>query len=918
MNRYLLTLALAVAFGVGASNGVVAQTTAPAPQNTEKKEEPKKDPRTEEYEKAIKDLKKLEGGFTLYQRKKDILLELPESKLNELFLVQAAFHTGPMADGLTAGFPADGFGNIQAFRFERNEDTVLLVRPNLRYRWDPTDPYALASERSFPPAILQTFRIENTNPDKKLLLVNIGNLFYGDSFRLNEMIAGMLGGPYGLERDKSGPEFVKSYPDNTVVRMKLHYFNPRPGDGNPLAALLGLGGGNQLEDDRSAPIKVTYNMWWRKKSDYMPRQFDPRVGYFTTDYFNISRFSQEDRTERLINRWNLKKKDPKAAVSEPVKPIVWVIDDSIPPQFRQATKDGILFWNQAFEKLGYKNAVQVIDKPNDPDWDHADGRYNVARWTMSEDAGYAIALFRTDPFTGEILNASVNFDANMAFYATQEYTKMLTPAADQLSMVDRALKVLTKKFDHEHDGCCPSAFIWDGNAALQAQKRQQLASQLGWRTFGCNYSTQKAEHAGAAWQGLLAVTGGRPKISQAEYLNEFIRDVTSHEIGHTMGLRHNFISSKQHTTEQLADAARVREQGITTSVMEYTPVNTMAVLKGSGVFYAPKLGTYDLHAIRYGYMDIPGATSPVGEKHMLSRVASLGGQPQYRWMTDENADTFDPNVVRFDMAKDQLNYSMKNIELARKTINYAITKMPENGKSYADRTNMLLTMLGRLFREGSLTARFVGGLNGSKNFRGDVGESPTLRPVSANEQRAAVRLIAGQLLSPDAFTLPANVKLNMTMDHNEPMVGGWTAPLRQTIASRQAGLLASLMSNATIQRVAENQYKWSGAPGAYTMDEHYATLMGAVFREIGTSRSIPDLRRDLQRFAVNALIIQSGAPANAVQEDARMLATDTLRRLSARYGEASKQSGLNGMTAVYLRDTKATIDRFLNRTAVGN
>jgi hypothetical protein len=922
MNSRITVLALAIALGLASAGNSFAQgggaSTPQAPAN-EKKEEPKKDPKTEEYEKAVKDLKRLEGNFTLYQRKKEILLELPESKLGDLFLLQAAFNTGVMGDGIAAGFPADGFGNVQAYKFERNEDSVLLVRPNIAYRWTNDDPFAAASERSFPHAILGSFRIENTNPEKKLLLVNVTNLFYGDVFRLGEMIASALGGPYQLERDKSAPEFVKSFSDNAVVRMKLHYFTPRPGSDNPLAALMGMS--NNLEDGRSAPLKVTYNFWWRKDTGYMPRVYDARVGYFTTDFFNVGRFYQNDRIERYINRWNLKKKDPNAALSEPVKPIVWVIDNSIPVQYREATKRGILFWNKAFEKVGFKNAVQVIDQPKDPDYDHADGRYNVVRWTMSEDAGYAIALFRTDPFTGEILSASVNFDANMASVSNSEYDEFAVPAVNTTAMVDRSFAVLTNKFERDHaqkGWTAADAFIFEGERERNTNRFAELASKFGWKWQSCSYQHDKTESASLGWQGLEAVSMGRPKVSQAAYVNDFITDVTSHEVGHCMGLRHNFISSTRNSVADLANDNLLRQRSITTSVMEYTPTNTVALLRGTGVFFAPTVGEYDLWAIKYGYMPIAGASTPAGERHELSKVTALSGLPQHRFMSDENADSWDPMVARFDLARDPINYAQKNIELSNRMIKYALTELPKPGQSYARRTEILQRSMVWMFRQGRLTARFVGGMKGNKNFRGDSGEQATLQPISAADQRAASQMIASKLLSANAFNLPVSARMNMTQDHANGADSSWTAPLRALISSNQTGLVASMLSSSTINRIAENAYKWGNTPGAYTMDEHYAIISGAVFSEVGKSASIDPLRRDLQRFTVNALIIQAGAPANSVHEDARMLASDTLRRLSVRYGNAAKAKGANGMTAVYLRETKANIDRFLSRNSVGN
>jgi hypothetical protein len=884
-----------------------AQTTEVKPPA---KEEPKKDPRTEEYEKAVKDLTKLEGNFTLYRRKKEILLELPEANLGKLFLVQAAFNTGFMSDTAQAGFPL-GANAVDAFRFEKNDDTVLLVRPNISVRWDKSDPLAKASERSFPEATIATFRIEATNVEKKLLLVNFTNLFYGDFLQLPDMMQA-LAGPYGLERDKSGPEWAKSYPDNTVVRMKFHYFSPRGGIGqNPILGL--LGSSPQIEDDRSIPFKVTYNLWWRQDSGYMPRIADPRVGFFTEDFYSVSRFAQDDRTERYIFRWNLKKKDPKVAISEPVKPVVWYVDSTVPDAYRQAVKDGILFWNKAFEPLGFKNAVQVLDAPkDDPDWDHADARHNVVRWAMSEDASYAIALARVDPFTGEVLNASVNLDAGMAQFAVFEHNKIAAPANN----LDRALAVFTREHESKHpENCSQDNFLWDGESAIAKAAYGEKLHSLGWTKVGCSYAKEKMMSAAEGWAALKA--GGILGVSSTKYAQDFIRATVAHEIGHTFGLRHNFIASTLNTTAELANDSLMNSRGIASSVMDYTPVNIQAVLKGRGVFFDPGIGSYDKWAIQYGYTDIPGAATPIGEKHALANIAGQSGTPGHRYMTDESADGWDPAVVRHDFGKDPLTYSTKMLEAMSRIEHYAINELPKPGEPFSKRTELLNLVMRRLFREGRNMARFVGGIHASRSFKGDPGAAATLAPVSAQEQRLAVKQIVRFCLSPSAFHWPESVMTSFSPDANDELMAGYNAPLRQTIASSQAMMYAQIMSDSTLRRIAENQFKWNGSKNGYTIDEHFSTILGSVFSDIGSgNRSVP-LRRDLQRFAVQGLIVQAGAGQGQVLEDVRMLASDALRRLRTRYDSASKNSKLDGMTAVYLRDTSALIGRFLDRKASG-
>jgi hypothetical protein len=912
MRKALLLAALTAVFATGASAPVYAQAAQNPPQEQQKaddKKEEQKDPKEEErkkkaeaYEKEVKELEKIEGAFTFYRKGKDLLLELPEDKIGKLFYVQASLQSGA-AQWLQAGDPIGVFG-VDAFRWDRQDDKMWIVRPNFKFRWNADDPLAVASQRSFPEAILGAYNITQQHPEKKLLLVNVTNLFYGEVFRLPEMVNMGLGGQYMLDRDKSGPERVKSFAENTVITMRLHFASQRGAEMNPLMLLLGLAGGNQLEDGRSAPIRVTYNAWYRNEnSDYMPRLADPRVGYFTEDFYSLSRFLELDRTERYIMRFNLKKKDPSAAMSEPVKPIMWTIDHSVPEQYRDAVKDGVLRWNRAFEKLGYKNAIQVQDAPTDEDYDHSDGRFNVIRWTMTPDAGYAIALFRTDPFTGEVLNASITFDANMLSFAVQEHQRIAVPGAEAGA---RALDVLLR--DNRRT-TTEDFHLWASDRERMEHEVCNHLQRNGWSRHNCRHASGLANSAAF---GMAAIAASGMTVNREEYAKQFIADVISHEVGHCLGLRHNFVASTHLSTKELDDDEITNQQGISASVMDYVPVNVMAILRGRGNFFTPTIGVYDEFAIRYGYADIPAAT-PSAEVPRLRAIASESGKPGHAFLTDEDADSWNPYAVRFDSAKDPVNYSEKMLEAAQRLRSYAITRLPAPGQSYADRTALILASITQTFRQGRLAARFVGGIESNRNFRADQAERFTLAPVAGPEQRKAIRLITRHCLSPDSFNLPESVMMNLSRDPSQETSSAWTAPLRQIISTQQTMLYAQIMAAGTLDRIIENGFK-SSRNGAYTLDEHYSVVMGAVFNEVGQNRNIAPLRRDLQRFAINGLITQAGAPQGAISEDVRMLSSDVLRRLSARFAAQYENSkSLDEMTRVHLRDTRESIERFLAR-----
>jgi len=888
----ILALSLSVLPSLSFGQGEKAQT------DKEKKEE--SDAKVSSYNSAIKDLKRIDGPMPLYLRKKEVLLELPEDKLDKLFLVQVALETGLDSAFMSAGMPIGG-NDVDVFKWKRSEDQVWLVRPHVSYRWDDKDPFATGAERTFPEAVLGSFRIEQQNPAKKLLLVNISNLFYGDLFHLPEMVMSGLSGPYQIDREKTGVEKAKGFAENTVVEMNMHFFSPRGSEPNPLAALLGLGGDNTLEDDRSAPLKVVYTMWYRKDDGYKPRLADPRIGYFDDSFFSLDKYLSNDRTERFINRFNLVKKDPSAKLSEPVKPIMWTIDPSIPELYRPAVKEGILRWNKAFEEAGFKNAVQVQDVPkDDPDYDHADGRYNVVRMLVGPSTPFsAISLFRTDPLSGEILNASITIDANVVRDLMQEHFR--NQESTLRPQETHALQVLTR------DPSRTDSDDWFLFATPEEKLQKGLEAQFskfGWNTHLCEFDSELSSESLLSWAAIQSVPHS---ISKEEYVKRFLAMCVSHEAGHCLGLRHNFAGSTNLTTAQLGDDKLTSTEGISASVMDYMPPNVMAVLKGSGNFYSTTVGSYDIWAIKYGYVPIDAKT-PLGEKFALSQIASQSGLPGHAYMPDENVDRWDPYAVKFDGAKDPLEFSDRVMLSLRKARQYAIANLPKAGESYSTRTMLILSSILKSFHEARTEARFVGGIVESRNFKGDSHEKPTLAPITTDVQRQAMHLIVKNFLDPDAFDMPSSVLETLSSDENGP---GWSAPLRGIIGSQQSSLLALLMSAGTTDRIAENAYK---SPSEYKLNEHYGSIIGAVFHEVGQGTTIKPLRRDLQRFLLSGLMLQAGAPEGAINDDVRVIASDALRRLDNRFvAQIHNPKGMDELSVLHLKDSHEMLQRFFSR-----
>jgi Met-zincin/Domain of unknown function (DUF5117) len=907
--RNYATLAVFLALGIPACGWAQAADKDAVAADSPKATTPdsKKDDDTIDFEKFVKDLKRVDGSMPLYQKGKNIYLELPEDKIGKVFLIQAAFDSGLDTMFMHAGMPIGGQA-VDAFTFQRKDDMVWLERPNITNRWSAGATFKTGAERTFPDAMLNTFRVEQHNNQKHLLLVNVTSLFTGDLFHLSEMIAGSLGGPYQLDPSRSEPLYVKGFPENTVVQMQLHYYSPHGAEPNPLMELLGLGG-NTLEDDRSAPVRINFTLGWRKDSDYVARYADPRIGYFTTDFYSVDRFLEQDKDVHFINRFNLHKKDPSAALSDPVKPIVWTIDPSIPVKYRSAVKEGVLRWNKAFEAIGLKNVMQVQEvAAGDKDYDHADGRYNVIRLLVGPEAPFAaISLLRTDPFSGQILSASITLDGNVLQSLIAQHERnwpiaMQNGAQRQMQVLlrDKTRKIQDDKYLFETP-----------KDLLQEQAEARLA-KFGWTNDACNFASDIAEQANLSWNALMAAPGGST-ISPDEYVHQWLAEAVSHEVGHCLGLRHNFAGSTMLTTKQLGDDKLTQEEGTSASVMDYTPPNAQAVLKGHGTIFMPTVGIYDLWAIKYGYMPTTGK-SPDDDRYALSQVASQSGLPGHEYLTDEEADTDNPDAVRFDCGKDPLNFSSKQLQELTRARQYAISDLPRVGESYSLRTKIILSTILASFREGVIAARFVGGTLGNKNFKGDTAERPTLAPVPASEQRQAMDLITTSFFSPDNFNLPPAVMNSMSLDQSDVGDDVWNAPLREIISSMQGNMLALSMSANTTDNVAENAYK-TGSKDAYTLDEHYDRLLHSICSEIGTNQNISPLRRDLQRLFAQGLIVQAGAPLGSLSDDVRLVTLDCLKRLKNVTAEQLAHSkGLDTMTRLHLTEMKGTMDRFLDRS----
>jgi hypothetical protein len=440
---------------------------------------------------------------------------------------------------------------------------------------------------------------------------------------------------YNLDRGNSAILGVRAKPDALLIETQNHYATgsiavPTPGapPGAPAPTTP-----RSLPDVRSMFIGMHYSLSPLPEVPMQGRKADPRIGYFTTGVQDFTDDLARTPRVRYVNRWRLEKKDPAAAMSEPVRPITFWLDRTIPVKYREAMTRGILEWNKAFEKIGFRNAVVVQVQPEDADFDTLDVGVASVRWMTNSRASFgAIGPSHVDPRSGEILDADIGFE----------------------SLSSRSIRTLRSQILVSSAGVDWPALLQSGVDERGADAHGHGPAQAH-DPLQCTYADQAAEQLTYALDVLEARGEIDPSSPEAQqFVLDYLTDTTMHEVGHTLGLRHNFRSSRVYTDQQLSDPDFTRVNGLTGSVMEYAPINLASPGERGGIPFQLTLGPYDYWAIEYAYKPVHHDH----EKAELERIAARSAEPQLAYGTDEdNFLGIDPESLHFDLGDDVLAFA---------------------------------------------------------------------------------------------------------------------------------------------------------------------------------------------------------------------------------------------------------------------
>ncbi len=570
-----------------------------------------------------------------------------------LLVVSLPYGLGSNDVGLDRGL----LGIDRIVHFTRVGPRVLLVAPNLQYRSSSSNPMErLAVRQSFAESVLAGFKIEAE--EDGAVLIDATNFLQSDALGVIEQLETTKQGSYKLEKDRSAfaLENTRNFPLNTEFESTLTFSSEHPADNSFVATV--------TPDAHWVTLREHYSFVQLPDAGYQPRAFDPRSGFFESAYRDYSAPLDSPLDVRLIQRHRLQKKDPDAAISDPVKPIVYYVDTGAPEPIRSALLEGANWWTQAFEAAGFKNAFRVEMLPEGAD--PMDVRYNVIQWVHRSTRGWSMGTTVSDPRTGEIIQGRVTLGS---LRARQDY------------LIAEALLAPYEK----------------GKPASPAMQQMALAR---------------------------------------------LRQLAAHEVGHTLGLAHNFAASS------IAPG---------TSVMDYP--HPWITLDADGRpdlshAYPTGIGEWDKVAIQYGYSQFKGGTEERAALDNILATAQAGG---LYFITDQDArplGSAHPHAHLWDNGPDPAAELDRILKVrAAALARFGEDAIPSHTPlSELEDTLVPLYLMHRYQTEAA--AKEVGGLDYRYALRDD-GQIVSAIVDPATQQKALDALI--KTLAPETLALPESL-----------------------------------------------------------------------------------------------------------------------------------------------------------------
>ncbi len=934
-----LTCGLLIAGARGWAADAPAAPVPPAPA-VPPRPAPEFPPHTEvmkDYQEVISTLDKTNGMFSVWVRRKDnqVLAALPPGFEGKRFFIAMTVASGERFAGLQAG-------DMYVY-WKRQDNRIVLVEPNLTTR-STGDSQSKASVQR-----LYTDRVIADVPILTLLtnapVIDLDALLVGEA-------AKFFGA--GITRDAkkhlASIKTVKSFPSNLEVAFEI-----------PMAD-------GVLKTLHYSISEI------RPNPNYKPRKADERIGYFTTSYADLGMYQADDSKVRYINRWHLEKADSNLKVSPAKNPIVFYIEHTTPIRYRRWVREGVLMWNKAFEQVGIANAVEVYyqDATTDAhmEKDPEDVRYNFIRW-LNNNVGTAIGPSRVNPLTGQILDADVILTDGWIRHFWRQFREMLPQLAmegftpETLNWLQQhpnwdprvrlahpaerpaIMEAIARQGAHVHAGqpLAPTPGVlmggneFDGLAGRVSQvnglcraaecKSLDMALMRLSLDMILDDIVQKAE-------GDSKGEGDKKKDEEKKeelldgvpewFIGPLLAELVAHEVGHTLGLRHNFKASSVYTLAEINSPEMKGKKPFASSVMDYLPINFYRWDgQPQGDHGMINIGPYDFWAIQFGYTL---SDKPEDLKPILARVS----EPELQYATDEDTWGPDPFARRYDFAADPLSYATNQMALVKTHRGRLIEKFVKDGQSWAKARYGYEMTLAAQQRSLSMMANWLGGAFVNRDKKGDPKGRAPIEVVPAKDQRAALEFVIENSFKDEAFGLSPELLRYLSTDKwwdEDAVMEQSTWPVHDRVMGIQASVMTALLNPSTVGRVYDNEVYTPSEADMITLPELFQTLHKSIWTELGENGSkeftarkpmISSLRRNLQREHVERLIDLSMPDrwGSAARKPISNLALHELRGLKEKLEGALKDMKADPYTEAHLSEVKLRIDKALDAGFIYN
>ncbi|MFG0298060.1 MAG: zinc-dependent metalloprotease [Phycisphaerales bacterium JB047] len=879
------------------------------------------------FEDAVKGYQKVQVApgqgefYTLYTREKDaqVLAELPRNFEGKRFYLVATVAAGhPQAGVYSIWHNAVGVPTKTVYWSRRN-DQLMLIEPNIAVRSSGDQESKAGVARVNTDRVVLSVPIVAMGPGGGPV-IDLDRALLGGS---SQFIGGFL---RGANTSLAKLTKAKTFPNNVELGFEL----PRAG--------------GQF-------AQVRYSLGMPEKSrGFKPREADRRVGIYFESFEDRAINDGDSQIVRYANRWHIEKADPRLKMSPPREPIVYYIEHTTPLRYRRWVRDGILAWNKAFEQVGILNAIEVRQQDARSgafmDIDPEDMRYSFVRWTNAG-MGFAIGPVHAHPDTGEIYEADIVMDEGfIGSYANQYMQTEL--ASNAMSVLSPELAgwladypewdprvILAEPGQRERAALLTKAMIEqpDNLDELLVDAPETL-SPMVWEPHRTIHHEHDASHAmcmmlpglsanvAAARLAMDMQLGSllKPSDDQTmldglpeEFVGPMLRDVVMHEVGHTMGLTHNWKGSALHSIAEMNSDGF--DEPIQSTVMDYALSNIIVEDEGRGLVqgnYVPNdIGPYDMWAIEWNYT--------FGDPEEVAKKAAM---PEHAYMAEDGAFSPDPQAKTWDLGRDSIDFAEERIRFVDKARAELLTEVVEDGESWQKARQVHQQLLGMQSGAISMAMHWVGGAHIQRSMKGDPDAPAPIRPVDADQQRRALSFIVDHAFDSDAFGLDTETLSYLQSDnwYDEGYGTAHAWPVAQSVLGIQASAMTGLMNPQRLGWIMDNELRTPEDQDALTVPEIFQALRESIWDlpDIDGSYTnrqplVGQLERNLQMEHLSRMIDLAtgmrwpGASGRTIQS----LARQELQTIRAKTTLYAKAKGIDAYSAAHLRDANERIERAL-------